>query len=185
METYALQHHDMDYLTKENLGLFDSEESAYQSIVAWWNLNDFEPKYIRTNNHDESITIDYGSHRMYYVIKKVNNNNYMEAMFGKPQDKALDVINIKIKKSMINKALIDLYLGSLLANRVITKYGYDSMKMVNPSVWHNQFKELKQEDSDEVSMYDIFESVYDAVTETEIFKQSRSLAEMLSDKVNK
>lgn len=59
-----------DSLNKEckEHGTFNSFKEAYQSILDWWEQNDFEPYYTRHWTKDNVTTIDYGSHYCFYDI---------------------------------------------------------------------------------------------------------------------
>ena len=80
-DIYCLQWQNAGVETK-NHGLYTSKEEAFNSILAWWRLNEFDPGYWRAWEKDGVTTIDYGLHYAFYRITKVNKENYGEVMFG-------------------------------------------------------------------------------------------------------
>lgn len=78
-DTYALQWTDGEQL--KNHGLFKSVNQAIESIFLWWYLNNFEPFYIRQWTKGNVTTIDYGSHTQFYLITKINQENFGNVMF--------------------------------------------------------------------------------------------------------
>lgn len=52
-------------------GTFDTFKEAYNSILEWWELNYFEPPYVRLTKSDGCTTIDYGYHHCFYEIEEV------------------------------------------------------------------------------------------------------------------
>lgn len=89
-DTYALQWTDGEQL--KNHGLFKSVDQAIESIFLWWNLNDFEPLYIRQWKKDDVTNIDYGSHTQFYLITKIDRDNFGDVMFL-GAEKYIDVPN--------------------------------------------------------------------------------------------
>lgn len=81
-EIYCLQWDNKAGKELKNHGLYTSKEEAFNSILAWWDLNDFKPNYWRVWEKDEVTTVDYGLHYAFYRIKKVDKSNYGEIMFG-------------------------------------------------------------------------------------------------------
>lgn len=60
-------------LTGENTqhGTYNTSEEAFKSIIMWWNINNYEPYYIRSwkSPKNPNVTIiDYGSHIHFYHI---------------------------------------------------------------------------------------------------------------------
>lgn len=54
-------------------GTYDTLEKAEQSIFNWWQLNGFEPYYVRKWTNDGVTTFDYGSHYMFYEIYEIED----------------------------------------------------------------------------------------------------------------
>lgn len=85
-DIYALQWKDV--LSTENVsnhGLFKSVEEAIKSIRMWWELNDYTSPYIRYWESKPGTTkIDYGSHRYFYYITKVDKDNFQSVIYQKP-----------------------------------------------------------------------------------------------------
>lgn len=52
-------------------GTYSTSDKAFESILEWWEKNDFEPPYIRSWKIDNIEYIDYGSHACFYLIKEV------------------------------------------------------------------------------------------------------------------
>lgn len=66
----------------ENHGFFPSAEEAFDSIRAWWDLNDFKPPYIRSITNERGFqAIDYGSHVSFYYIIPVTKETYAEYLY--------------------------------------------------------------------------------------------------------
>lgn len=76
---YLLQY--KDNTGHKNHGIFRTQDDAFNSIKDWWELNDFEPPYIRTIGGEDTVTaIDYGSHNSFYYIIPINKDHFHEVM---------------------------------------------------------------------------------------------------------
>ena len=67
---------DNDINVTNVLGKYEKYNEAFQSIVDWWNIHEFSPKYTRiigTLEENNEVIIDYGSHVKFYRIRVVNN----------------------------------------------------------------------------------------------------------------
>lgn len=60
------KHHQIN--THNTHGIFNTFEEAMDSIYEWWEVNNFEPRYVRYWTKDGVTKIDYGFHHMFYYI---------------------------------------------------------------------------------------------------------------------
>lgn len=78
---YALQYHDNIKNEITNHGIFQTEQDAYDSILAWWELNSFKPNYVRSFSSDEKVSvIDYGFHHYFYKIFEITQENFYDVL---------------------------------------------------------------------------------------------------------
>lgn len=56
-------------------GSYSTSEKAYKSILDWWQINEFEPPYVRSWHIDNVEHIDYGNHSCFYSIKEVRQSD--------------------------------------------------------------------------------------------------------------
>ncbi|EMG27513.1 hypothetical protein LFLEISCH_10759 [Listeria fleischmannii subsp. fleischmannii LU2006-1] len=56
-------------------GTYNSLDEAMESIYEWWELNEFDPPYIRHWTIDGKTTIDYGHHHIFYYIYEQEESN--------------------------------------------------------------------------------------------------------------
>ena len=66
--------------TKEKTqhGTFNIYKDAFQSIVDWWNKNQYKPYYVRIyscSENQNTTIIDYGLHHCFYHIVEEENNS--------------------------------------------------------------------------------------------------------------
>lgn len=77
---YALQWENQIIGKVENHGIYMTEKDAFNAVIDWWELNDFKPYYIRKFYRDGVEVLDYGSHDFFYLITKINKDNFKEVL---------------------------------------------------------------------------------------------------------
>ena len=50
---------------------YDTKEEAFKSILNWWEVHKYKPRYIREWKEGKVTIIDYGLHYSFYYIKEV------------------------------------------------------------------------------------------------------------------
>ncbi|EUJ24336.1 hypothetical protein MFLO_15653 [Listeria floridensis FSL S10-1187] len=61
-------------------GTYATFEEAKQSIFYWWNLNNFEPYYVRVWTKDGVTTFDYGMHSVFYKIYEIEDKTFKKQL---------------------------------------------------------------------------------------------------------
>lgn len=62
-------------------GTYDSEEKAFDSILRWWEFNNYKPNYVRRWTTNGVTTIDYGFHSVfYYIVQESKFDDYMKVL---------------------------------------------------------------------------------------------------------
>ena len=78
---YALQWENKIVDKVENHGIYRTENDAINAVFDWWELNDFKPYYIRKFYRKDGVEVlDYGSHDFFYLITKINKDNFGEVL---------------------------------------------------------------------------------------------------------
>lgn len=101
---------ERDGVIEGSHGVFKSENEAMESIYAWWDINGFEPFFVRTwVNANNDIKVDYGSHHNFYLIRKVNRENF-NGVYESNQHVRVKEEDRKEEKKKLNMKWIDFFM---------------------------------------------------------------------------
>lgn len=87
---YLLQYKDVN--GHKNHGIFRTQDDAFHAIQDWWELNGFEPPYVRILGDEDTVkAIDYGSYDNFYYIVPINKEHFHDAMMNGVEAKGMFV----------------------------------------------------------------------------------------------
>ncbi len=121
---------DNDSSTTDVLDMYEKYDEAMQSIIDWWNINGFSPKYTRilgTIEDNNEVTIDYGSHINFYRIRSVSHTQTTESFMVDNDLKELDSSDGTIKKYLSKDGKLRIYVTANQNNRINVKVITDNL----------------------------------------------------------